>query len=69
MLRNINSYDPKKTVVFIWRPIIYYGLRQIMYYLPEFRVYQLDIPAAPTGEVRKIFWGINRETLTKCFLN
>jgi len=62
MLHNINLYDPTKTVVFVREPYIFYGFRQIMYYLPEFRVYQIDTAIAPTGEVRKTFWGVNRET-------
>ena len=57
MLHNINLYDPTKTVVFVREPYIFYGFRQIMYYLPEFRVYQIDTAIAPTGEVRKTFWG------------
>jgi hypothetical protein len=62
MLHNINLYDPTKTVVFVRKAYIFYGFRQIMYYLPEFRVYQIDTAIAPTGEVRKTFWGVNRET-------
>jgi hypothetical protein len=33
-----------------------------MYYLPGYRVYQVDTRVAPTGEARKTFWGMNRET-------
>lgn len=61
MLEEIKSFNPSRTAIFV-RPYIYYGYRQIMYYLPEYRVYQVDINIAPTGERRKIFWGMNRET-------
>ena len=34
-----------------------------MYYLPEYRVYQIDSSTSPTGEERKTFWGgTHRET-------
>ena len=33
-----------------------------MYYLPEYRVYQVDVRILPSGEERKTFWGMNRET-------
>jgi hypothetical protein len=61
MLKSIKAYKPDKTAIFIhsyWN----YGYRQIMYYLPEYRVYQVDFTTLPTGEERKTFWGTNRET-------
>ena len=33
-----------------------------MYYLPEYRVYQVDVRVLPTGEERKTFWGMNGGT-------
>jgi hypothetical protein len=33
-----------------------------MYYLPAYRVYQIDVRILPTGEERKTFWGTHRET-------
>lgn len=33
-----------------------------MYYIPEYRVYQIDMRVSPTGEERKTFWGMHRET-------
>jgi hypothetical protein len=33
-----------------------------MYYLPEYRAYNVDVRTAMTGERRKTFWGVNRET-------
>jgi hypothetical protein len=61
MLAGIKNYDPFKTAIFVG-PYIFFGYRHIMYYLPEYRVYQVDVRVAPTGEVRKTFWGLNRET-------
>jgi hypothetical protein len=61
MLDEIKVFEPSKTAIFVG-PYIFYGYRQIMYYLPEYRVYLVDVRVAPTGEVRKIFWGMNRKT-------
>ncbi len=61
MLERIKSYDSSKTAVFVG-PYIFFGYRQIMYYLPDYRVYQVDTRVAPTGDVRKTFWGVNRNT-------
>ncbi|OGW42791.1 MAG: hypothetical protein A2Y66_02565 [Nitrospirae bacterium RBG_13_41_22] len=62
ILRNIKLHDPTKTVVFVQEPYTFYGFRQVMYYLPEFRIYQIDKAISSTGEVRKTFWGLNRKT-------
>jgi hypothetical protein len=61
MLAAIKAYDPGKTAIFAY-PYVQYCYRQIMYYLPEYRVYQVDIRVLPTGEERETFWGTNRET-------
>jgi hypothetical protein len=61
MLESIRTFNPLKTAVFT-RPYLFYGDRHIMYYLPEYNVYQVDVRVAPTGEIRKTFWGTNRET-------
>lgn len=61
MLDGIKKYDPCKTAIFI-APYSFYGYRHIMYYLPKYRVYQVDVRVAPTGEVRKTFWGHNWKT-------
>ena len=61
MLNSIKAHKPDKTAIFIftyWN----YGYRQIMYYLPEYRVYQVDFNTLPTGKKRKTFWGFHRET-------
>lgn len=61
ILAGIRTFDPAKTAVFV-RPYVFFGYRHIMYYLPEYSVYQVDIRVAPTGERRKTFWGVNRKT-------
>lgn len=61
MLASIKTFDPLKTVVFA-EPYVFFGFRHIMYYLPEYRVYMADVQIAPTGEIRKTFWGVKKET-------
>lgn len=61
LLDGIKGFDPSKTAIFV-EPYIFFGYRQIMYYLPEYRVYDVDLRIAPTGERRKVFWGLDRET-------
>ncbi len=61
LLDAIGKFEASHTAVIV-QPDIFFGLRHIMYYLPSFRVYQVDRRVASTGEVRKTFWGINRET-------
>jgi len=33
-----------------------------MYYLPQYRVYQVDVTRSFSGEKRNIFWGLGRNT-------
>ncbi len=61
VLSNLKSLDPSDTAIFTG-PYIYWGYRQIMYYLPDYVVYQMDYKKAPSGEIRKTFWGINKKT-------
>jgi hypothetical protein len=61
MLENLEHYDASRTAFFVG-PSIFFGYRQIMYYLPSYRVYQVDVRKAPTGEIRKTFWGVGRRT-------
>lgn len=61
MLASIKTFDPLKTAIFVG-PYTFFGYRHIMYYLPEYRVYQVDVRVAPSGEARKTFWGLNKET-------
>jgi Dolichyl-phosphate-mannose-protein mannosyltransferase len=61
MLSKIKTFDPSTTAIFVG-PYTFYGYRQIMYYEPAYAVYQVDIRVTPTGDVRKNFWGKNKET-------
>jgi hypothetical protein len=61
MISNLGSFDPSTTVILVG-PYKYYGYRQIMYYLPQYSVYQVDYRVSRDGEVRKTFWGKNRRT-------
>ncbi|OGW41053.1 MAG: hypothetical protein A2Y97_13250 [Nitrospirae bacterium RBG_13_39_12] len=62
MLEGIKTFNPKNTAIFV-EPYIFYGFRHIIYYLPEYKVYLVDLAVAPTtDERRKMFWGTNRET-------
>jgi hypothetical protein len=61
MLGALSRFDPSKTAIFV-KPYVFFNFRHIMYYLPEYRVYQVDVRRSPAGEMRKIFWGEGRET-------
>jgi hypothetical protein len=61
LLSDIKTFDPGETAVFV-NNLIYYSYRHFMYYLPEYRAYNVDVRTAMTGERRKTFWGVNRET-------
>ena len=61
LLADIKTFDPGETAVFV-NNSIYYSYRHFMIYLPEYRAYNVDVRTASTGERRKTFWGLNRET-------
>ena len=62
LLADIKTFDPGDTAVFV-KNLIYYSYRHVMVYLPEYRAYNVDVRTAPsTGERRKTFWGVNKET-------
>jgi hypothetical protein len=61
LLAKIETFDPGETAVFV-NNLIYYSYRHVMVYLPDYRVYNVDVRTATTGERRKTFWGFNRET-------
>ena len=61
LLADIKTFDPGETAVFV-NNLIYYSYRHVMVYLPEYRAYNVDVRTATTGERRKTFWGVNRET-------
>jgi len=61
LLSNIKDADVSETAIFV-RPYTFFGYRQIMYYLPEYPVYQVDVRVTPEGEKRQTFWGLHGET-------
>jgi hypothetical protein len=61
ILDGIKTFNPDQTAIFI-PPYTFYSYRNIMYYLPEYRVYDMDLRIAPNGKMRKIFWGYKKET-------
>jgi hypothetical protein len=61
MLNGIKTLSPENTILFVDGDI-FFCYRHVMYYLPEYTVYQPELKYAPSGKLRKIFWGVNRET-------
>jgi hypothetical protein len=61
IISELRLFEPS-TTVFLILPYIFNGFRQVMYYLPEYRVYQVDVTISPSGRKRDIFWGIGRDT-------
>ena len=61
LLADVKTFDTGETAVFV-NNRIYYSYRHIMVYLPEYRAYNVDVRTSTTGERRKTFWGLNRET-------
>jgi 4-amino-4-deoxy-L-arabinose transferase-like glycosyltransferase len=61
MLDDLKSFEASNTAIFV-PPYTFYGYRHIMYYLPEYRVYNVDLRVNPTGRTKNIFWGIDGRT-------
>ena len=61
ILAKVRIFDPLDTLI-IADPNIFFGFSELMYYLPEYRVYQFDTTTTPSGEIRRTLWGINRQT-------
>lgn len=61
LLADVKTCNPGETAVFV-NNLIYYSYRHIMVYLPEYLSYNVDVRTTKTGERRKTFWGINKET-------
>jgi hypothetical protein len=60
VVSRLQSFDPATTAICV-KPYLFHGFRQIMYYLPQHRVYQVELKMIPpTG--RNVFWGTNRQT-------
>jgi hypothetical protein len=64
----LKSSNPSQTFI-LADPSIFYGYRQIMYYLPDFLVYNAELNINEAGERRKFFGGIqNRTFLTDAII-
>jgi len=61
LMKEIRTFDPGETAIFI-NNYIYYSYRHVMVYLPQYRVYNVDVRESLSGERRKTFWGIHGET-------
>lgn len=61
LIDDLKTFNPATSAIFL-KPYIYYGTRHVMYYLPQYRVYEVDRTVAKTGAIRKIFWGMNGQT-------
>ena len=61
IVTELRSFDPS-TTAFFTMPYLFTGFRQVMYYLPKYRVYQINTGSVPSQEKRSIFWGISRNT-------
>jgi len=61
LLNYIASLNPQNTEIFV-EPYLFFGFRHIMYYLPEYTVYNADVRVSSSGEIMKIYWGTNKKT-------
>ncbi|GFE58404.1 glycosyltransferase family 39 protein [Geobacter sp. AOG1] len=61
IVKDMQSFNPN-TTIFIGNNYVFYGFRQIMYYLPQYRTYQANASKSPSGERRIIFCGFDRNT-------
>jgi hypothetical protein len=61
ILDRINEFNPGNTAIFI-EPYLFCSFRHVMYYLPAYYVYDVNLRISPTGETRKSFWGLHKET-------
>jgi hypothetical protein len=62
VLAGLRSFDPAGTAFFVL-PYLFIGFRQVMYYLPQYTVYQVNLATPPPGETGSIFWGTGRNTI------
>jgi hypothetical protein len=61
MLDNIREFDLENTAIFV-EPYLFYSYRHFMFYLPAYRIYNVDYRISELGEIRKTFWGLEKET-------
>ena len=61
ILEGIKKFNPANTAIFNG-PSTFYGFRHFQFYLPDYRVYQVEEQIASSGQRRTNFWGLNRKT-------
>lgn len=61
IVNELRSLNPEDTAI-ILQPSVFYGFRMIMYYLPEYTVYNAENSQAIAAGVKQTFWGTNRRT-------
>lgn len=61
LINGMKEFDPEYNIILSF-PYLFYGYRQVMYYLPEFYTYVVDSMVSPEGDKRKIFGGKKGET-------
>jgi 4-amino-4-deoxy-L-arabinose transferase-like glycosyltransferase len=61
VVKAFTSLDPNDTAI-VLKPSVFYGFRMIMYYLPQYTVYNEENKAAVAAGVKQTFWGIGRRT-------
>lgn len=61
ILRQMRSADPGTTAI-VSRPGIFFGFRMLMYYLPDYTVYNTENRKAVAAGVPQTFWGVGRRT-------
>lgn len=68
MINHLKKFDPATTALFVG-PYIFYGYRQIMYYLPEYFTYQAEYTVATDGQIREFLGGKNQRTFRTKSIN
>lgn len=61
VLDAIKEFNPENTAIFVGRSI-FYGFRHFQFYLPNYKVYQVDERIDSSVQNRKQLWAMNRET-------
>jgi 4-amino-4-deoxy-L-arabinose transferase-like glycosyltransferase len=61
VVKAFTSFDPNDTAI-VLKPSVFYGFRMIMYYLPQYTVYNEENKEAVDAGVKQTFWGTGRRT-------
>jgi hypothetical protein len=60
MINYVQKFDPKSTAFFV-NSSVFYGYRQVMFYLPGYLVFNVDC-GTKDGQMREFLGGINKKT-------